>query len=137
MYNTIMVPIDLAHQDKLDKAISTAADISKCYGANLHFVGVTGSALSAAAHNEAEFASKLEAFAKDQSSRLGVEAAAKAMHSNDPAIDLDATLEKAATELDADLIVMGSHVPGFMEHVISSNAGYLATHSKVSVFVVR
>jgi nucleotide-binding universal stress UspA family protein len=32
---------------------------------------------------------------------------------------------------------MGSHVPGFAEHLFSSNAGYLASHTDISVFIVR
>jgi nucleotide-binding universal stress UspA family protein len=28
-------------------------------------------------------------------------------------------------------------VPGFAEHLFSSNAGYLASHADISVFVVR
>ena len=51
--------------------------------------------------------------------------------------ELDDALAKAASELNCDLVVMGSHVPGFTEHVFASRAGYLASHSNLSVFVVR
>jgi nucleotide-binding universal stress UspA family protein len=32
---------------------------------------------------------------------------------------------------------MTSHVPGVIEHVFSSNAGYVASHAKCSVVVLR
>jgi len=43
----------------------------------------------------------------------------------------------AAKEAGCDLVVMASHVPGFREHILSSNAGYVASHAPISVFVVR
>ena len=32
---------------------------------------------------------------------------------------------------------MASHVPGLPEHFFASNAGALASHAEVSVFVIR
>jgi nucleotide-binding universal stress UspA family protein len=137
MYQTIMVPVDLAHADKLDKALSAAADLAKLYHATVHVVGVTAAAPSEVAHNPKEFADKLAAFAADQSDRLGIEIAAKATVSHDPTRDLDDALAEVGRELGADLVVMASHVPGFMDHFFSSNAGWLAVHEDISVFVVR
>src|SRR3546814_14352707 len=31
MYKKIMVPVDLSHRERLEKAVATAADLSKCY----------------------------------------------------------------------------------------------------------
>ena len=137
MYNAIMIPVDLAHVDQLTKALKTGADLAKLYSARLVAVGVTGSAPSEVAHNPAEYAQKLAAIAADQSARLGVAVEAKAVTSHDPAVDIDDTLEKAADEIGADLVIMASHIPGMMEYVIASRAGYLASHSSRSVFVVR
>lgn len=137
MYSTIMIPVDLEHADRLEKAITTAADLAKHYKARLHAVGVTGSAPGAVAHNPQEYAEKLQQFAADQSSAHGVEFVAKAMTSADPAVDLDDTLKRAASELSADLVIMASHVPGFIDYIFASRAGYLASHSDLSVFVVR
>lgn len=137
MYNAVMIPVDLAHADKLGKALQTAADLAKLYSAKLVCVGVTGSAPSDVAHNPAEFAQKLAAFAADQSAKLGIPMEAKAVTSHDQAVDIDDTLEKAADEIGADLVVMASHVPGIMEYLIASRAGYMASHSSRSVLVVR
>ena len=137
MYKKIMVPVDLSHTDKLEKAIATAADLSKHYAAPAQLVAVTASAPSSVAHNPKEFTKKLEEFAAAESRKLGVEFGAHTIVSPDPVRDLDDRLGREAHDIGADLIVMGSHVPGFAEHLFSSNSGYLASHSDISVFVVR
>lgn len=137
MYKSIMVPVDLEHKDKLGKALSVAGLMAKEFSASLTLVGVTAPAPSAVAHNPEEFAEKLKAFGDEQSGVLGLTVETKAVTSPDPARDLDDTLDKVAHELGADLVVMGTHMPGIYEHVFNSNAGYLASHSDISVFVVR
>ena len=137
MYKKIMVPVDLRHTEKLDKALATAADLSKHYGAPAQMVAVTASTPSSVAHSPEEFAAKLADYAVAQSTRLGVDFGAHAITSPDPAVDLDDKLGREAHDIGADLIVMASHVPGFAEHLFSSNAGYLASHTDISVFVVR
>jgi len=137
MFSSIMVPVDLAHADSLEKALKAAADLSNFYHASVCIVGVTASAPSAVAHNTEEYAEKLDAFAAAQGEKHGVTYKAKAMVTADPAVDLGKTLETAAEDLNADLIVMASHVPGFADHIIASNAGHMAAHAKSSVLVVR
>lgn len=137
MYKSILVPIDLEHVDRLDKALETAADLSKHYRIPVCYVGVTASVPGAVAHSPEEYAGKLEAFGKAQAGRHGIEAATRMYVSHDPARDLDSTLMQAVDDLGADLVVMASHVPGVPEHVFATNAGYLANHAKVSVFVIR
>lgn len=137
MYNTIMIPVDLEHADKLDKALAIGADLAKHYDAQLYAVGVTASTPGRVAHTPAEYAEKLKAFTIQQSSRRGATFEARAVVSHDPTIDLDEKLHEAANEIGADLVIMASHVPGPLEHVIASRAGYLASHEDRSVFVVR
>jgi nucleotide-binding universal stress UspA family protein len=137
MYRKIIVPVDLAHIERLDKAITTATDLAKHYGIPICFVGVTAETPTEMAHTPREFSEKLKQFGATQSKRheLDIDTAAYASH--DPAVDLDDTLIAAARENGADLIVMASHVPGLPEHIFASNAGAVAAHAEVSVFVVR
>lgn len=137
MYKTIMVPVDLEHSDQLEKALATGADLAKHYGAQLYAVSVTSTAPGVLARHPSEYAQKLEAFAAEQTAKRGVQFKAKVMVSHDPPVDLESTLKKAGSEIGADLVVMASHVPGFLEYIFSSRAGYLASHSDLSVFVVR
>lgn len=137
MYGLIMVPVDLAHADALEKALATAARLARTFEADLCYVGVTTSAPSAVAHNPDEFSRKLEDFAREQSRRYEVDTRALTRVSHDPTADLNRQLLQAAREIEADLIVMASHVPGVIEHVFASHAGSVASHAEVSVFVVR
>ena len=137
MYGKILVPIDLRHTDKLEKALKVSADLSKLYDADVHFVSVTSGAPSEVAHNRQEFDEKLRAFADEQSEKLGIPIDTETVTTPDPARELDDALDGAVHELGADLVVMASHVPGFAEHIFASNAGYLAEHTDVSVMSVR
>lgn len=137
MYKKILVPVDLDHVDRLDKALTTAADMAKHYGIPACYVGVTAATPGPVAHTPQEFAGKLEAFARAQGARHGFDASAKAIVSHDPAVDLPRALMQAIDEVGADLVVMASHVPGLPEHLFATNAGYLANHAGVSVFVIR
>lgn len=138
MYTKIMVPVDLAHIESLEKALVTAADLSKHYETSVCYVGVSASAPSEVAHNSEEFSAKLEAFSAGQKARFGLQAVSTVAHiSHDPAVDLDKNLINIAEEVSADMIVMASHIPGFIEHIFASNAGYVASYAKISVLVVR
>lgn len=137
MYKLIMIPVDLEHPDTLEKALSVGDDLAKHYQAELYVVGVTHSAPGVVAHNPSEYAQKLQAFAADQTAKRGTEFKSKAVVSHDPAVDLDDKLMQAASDIGADLIVMASHIPGFVDYLFASKAGYLASHTSLSVFIVR
>jgi nucleotide-binding universal stress UspA family protein len=137
MYGKIMVPVDLHHVERLGKALDTAADLAKHYGIPVCYVGVTTETPSEIAHTPQEFAAKLQDFGAGQAAKYGVEASSAAFASHDPAVDLDKTLLQAVKDTGCDLVVMASHVPGFADHIFSSNAGTVASHADVSVFVIR
>lgn len=137
MFSNIMIPVDLAHADKLGHALKCAADLAGLYGATVTYVGVSAATPSSVAHSPQEFAEKLKAFAETEAGKHGHKATAHAMTSHDPSTDLDPTLLKAVDETGADLVVMASHVPNITDYIWPSNGGTIATHAKVSVLVVR
>ena len=137
MYKNIAVPVDLNHVDKLEKALATAADLARHYEATITLVAVTNPAPTEVAHNPAEFERKLNEFAAAQLQEHKIPYKAKAVTSNDPAIDMEKKLDTAIHELGADLVVMASHVPGFRDYIFRSHTGYLASHTDISVFIVR
>ena len=137
MFTTLMIPVDLAHTDQMEKAVTVAADLAELYSAKAHLVGVTMSGPTSIATGEKEFTQKLESFARWCSEEHGVAFAPVVKLSHDLTIDLDAVLMRAAKDLEADLIVMASHTPGLAEHLFASNAGYLASHMDTSVMVIR
>ena len=137
MYSNVMIPVDLRHADRMDKALSVAVDITKLYGAKAHIVGIGQSVPTEVARTPTEYAEKLAAFAAERSKMFGVTFTPHSEISHDLAVDLDDMLERVADAIGVDLVVMASHVPGFAEHFFASNAGYLASHASMSVLIVR
>jgi len=137
MYRKIMVPVDLAHVEKLDKAIDTATELGKLWKVPVCFVGVTAETPTSVAHTPTEYAEKLKAFGAKQAQTHGLDIETAAYPSHDPAVDLDKILIAAAHETGADLIVMASHVPGVLKHIFSTQGAQVASHADVSVFLVR
>lgn len=137
MYSSIMVPVDLAHTDQLGKALQTAADLAKHYGAPVTYLGATPPTPSEMAHTPQEFGQKLQKFAEEQGRGNGIETKSQYVISHDPSVDLVDVLSDAIDKSGVDLVVMGSHQPGMAEHVFASHAGYVASHAHTSVMVVR
>lgn len=137
MFKTLMVPVDLAHPERLERALSTAALVARASGGSIHLVAVTMSGPTQLAHTPEEFDTKFEAFAAEQGALSNTEMLAHTVLSNDPAIDLDALLIETADALDADLVVMATHIPGAAEYVFASHGGHLAAHAKQSVLLIR
>src|SRR3546814_19399096 len=125
MYKKIMVPVDLSHRERLEKAVATAADLSKCYKVPAEMVAVTATAPGSVARNPEELADKLARFAAAESAKHGVEFGSHAITSPDPAIDLDERLGREAHEIGADLIVKGPHVTGFADPLYAPTHGSL------------
>jgi nucleotide-binding universal stress UspA family protein len=137
MYSMIAVPVDLEHLEHLGKALRTAADLAKHYGAKVCYVGATTETPGPLGHTPDEYREKLDAFAKAESAQHGIDARARTIVCLDPTIDMDRHLVEAFEAEKADLIVMASHIPGFKDHFISSNAAWIAGHVDLSVFIVR
>jgi len=139
MYNKIMVPVDLEHVDKLEKALQSASELAKSYGAPVCYVAVTGGVPNRVAPSPEKFEVELNMFAREQADKYDIETECKAVHSVDVAVELDDKLLEAIDAVGADLVVMASHIPGVADklHLISSNAAYMVKHSDVSIFVVR
>jgi nucleotide-binding universal stress UspA family protein len=131
-----MVPVDLAHVGKLEPALKVAAGLAGLYDARVSYVGVTSPQPSSVAHNPEEFGRKLAEFADAQKTEHGIsDTGAHAITAHDPAVDLDRALEKAVSDLGADLVVMASHIPHHFD--LGSHGGRVATHTDASVMLVR
>ncbi len=137
MYSKMMIPVDLGHTEHLNKALGLVAELLTTFGGEAHLVGVTMSAPTDVARNTDDYDKKLTAFAAERSGSLGVKFEPHTEISHDVRVDLDEVLQRTAENLGIDLIVMASHIPGFAERIFASNAGYLASHAKISVLVVR
>lgn len=137
MFSKIMTPVDLTHQDQLQRALQCAADLSRHYGAPVVYVGISAKTPSALARTPSAFAEKLAAFAAAQAKLHEIEASGHAKFCSDPTTDVDDALLEAVEETGADLVIMASHIPTALDHVWPSNGGKLAEYAKASVLVVR
>lgn len=138
MFSKIMVPVDLAHAGRLERALQAAADIAhRNSRADVVLVGVTSALPGAVAHNPQEFRRKLDDFAAETAARHDLQVSGHACVSHDPTADLDATLLQAAKDTGADLIVMASHVPGVSDYLFHAHGGRIAAQAEISVMVVR
>ncbi|NIZ08677.1 universal stress protein [Pseudooceanicola sp. HF7] len=137
MFKKILMPVDLAHLEKLEKALSCGTELAKTFDAEIVYAGVTTALPGALSHTPAEYAEKLKAFAQEQSTASGVRCSSVSQISHDVSIDVDNALLKSVEETGADLVVMASHVPGIVDYVWPSHGGRLASHAKISVMLVR
>lgn len=137
MYQTIMVPVDLAHLDALEKPLTVAADMAHQYNAQLCYVGVTTSQPSSVARTPEEYEQKLKNFAQEHAPDNGQPPTVRVYNSHDPVADLDDTLLKAIHDIGADLVVMGTHLPHHIDAIMPANGSKVASHTDVSVFLVR
>lgn len=137
MFSHIMLPIDRHLPPEVRKAGDIAAQVAKWQEARITLVIVTGEHKGKAPKSEAQIDQDLAAFADRLRKDAGTEVSIQKIHSVDVAAEVDSDLTRAAEEISADLIVVGTHAPRLTDYIFSSHAGYLAKHASVSVFVIR
>ena len=137
MFKHIMVPIDLAEKDSLRRAVEVAVDLARHYGARLTLVSVSGGIQGKVSHSHEEYGRRLALFADEISASHGIDVESLNYGVPDPSVEVDQKLIQAIEELKADLVVMASHQPGWVEYIVNSHGGRLASHAPISVFLVR
>lgn len=137
MFDHIMVPIDLHMPPEVGKAMNVAAELAQWQGAKLSLVSVTGPTVGDAPHTLETIQEALAKIA-GQLTEQGIDKIETFnITSNDVAVEVDGDLTRAAEQIGADLIVVGTHAPRLTDYILSSHAGYLAKHASMSVLVVR
>lgn len=141
MYKNILVTVDLGEAEAEKKALRTATELAKFYGANLHVLTVVP-----------DYGMSLVGgfFPKDHEQQA-IEQANKALHEFTKAnIPTDVRhrhivgrgsiyrqILHFANVSKADLIVMLASTPGPEDYLLGPNAARVARHASVSVHVVR
>ena len=138
MYSRILVPVDLDNADNLAKALDLAGQTAKANNAEVVYVDVVDAVPTTSARTEGDrMAERLRAFVANQAEKYGVQTAAHVALRSDLSLNVGSDLIEAAKAAKCDLIVMASHMPSFKDHILSSNAGYVASHAPMTVYVVR
>lgn len=141
MYKTILLAVDLGHDESWAKALPTAVEYAQKFGSALHLVtvvpdfgmSIVGSFFPEDFEEKAikEAGEKLQAFA-DAHVPNAIESHCHVAHGK----SYDEILG-AAQKLSADLIVMGSHQPGAETYLLGSTAAHVTRFARCSVLVVR
>lgn len=141
MYKDILLAVDLAHLDTQTKAVETACEYAKAFGARLHLLTVVpdfGMSI-VANYFPAGFEEKaLENARADlhawsaENVPSGIEVQHMVGHGSAYREILDYR-EKAK----CDLIIMASHRPELEDYLLGSNASKVVSHANCSVLVVR
>src|ERR1700755_1701715 len=140
MFNSILVPIDLADTDLAKPAIETAASLAKSSGGTVRLVNVMAlTPVMLAEYVPPDFDAQ-----QRQSSEEALAIVARESGIDEQRISTvvrqggiyHEVLEEAA-DIGADLIVMTSHRPSMQSYFLGSNAGHVVRYAKCSVLVVR
>lgn len=137
MFKKILVPVDLAHLEALQRSLTASADLARHYGAEVCYLGVTATTPGTIARSPEEYEGKLKAFAEEQGRIHGQPTSARCVSSPDPVADLDDHIIDAIHAVGADLVVMTTHLPRHLDAVVPAHGGKIAAHTDVSVFLVR
>ncbi|RUR26782.1 universal stress protein [Vreelandella andesensis] len=137
MFKNIMVPVDLAHLEVLEPALSIVADLAKQYDAHITYVSVTANTPTSVARTPQEYEQKLDAFAQSRHQVHGQPVSIKVYSSTDPVANVDKQLVDAVEETGADLVMMATHLPRHLDIIMPSHGGKVATHTDASVFLIR
>jgi nucleotide-binding universal stress UspA family protein len=140
MFKNILVPVDIAEIDVSQPGIDEAMEFAKASGGALRLIHVR----SAVPYAMNEYI-PAEYYESDEKSAL------KTLETIAAKLDLpkgrvtttspfgsiyDEVLKEAAN-MNADLIVVGSHRPNWSTYLIGSNAANIVRHAQCSVLVMR
>ncbi|SFB03720.1 Nucleotide-binding universal stress protein, UspA family [Rhizobium sp. NFR07] len=136
MYNKIIVAVDTTQMDKAERVLRKAADLKAADGTILlvnvveelpaYVVSDLSIDMTVKARKDAD------EHLTDLRERTGV-AADIEIRQGAPAREILA----AADRLQADLIIVASHVPDFSNYVIGATADRVVRHAKCSVLIDR
>jgi len=140
MFNSILVPLDLADTDLARPAISTAATLSQNSNGKIRLLNVMPmTPVMLAEYVPADFDVQQRQTSEEAlaivASESGVDAKRISTVVRQGGIYHEILEEAAAVK--ADLIVMTSHRPAMRTYFLGSNAGHVVRYAKCSVLVVR
>lgn len=141
MFNSILLPIDLSDEATWVKALPAALRMATSEGAALHVatvvpdfgMSIVGSYFEPGFEEKAlhDIGEKLTIWINDNIPD-NTEVHPHVLHGR-----VYEQIIKAAQNLNADVIVMGSHRPELSDYLLGPNASRVVRHATQSVFVVR
>lgn len=140
MFNSILVPIDLADTDLAKPAIETAASLSKSSGGTVRLVNIMPmTPVMLAEYVPPDFDAQQRQSSNEALAIVARESGidAKRISTSIRQGGIYHEILEEAADVNADLIVMTSHRPSMQNYFLGSNAGHIVRYAKCSVLVVR
>lgn len=141
MFSTILLPIDLAHEETQLKATAVAVGMAKESGGTLHIMTVLPDFKVSVA--DAYFPEDLERKAHEGAENSLRDFAARNV-GTEVNVELIVTsgsiyreILQHANAITCDLIVMASHRPELKDYLLGPNAARVVRHATQSVLVIR
>jgi nucleotide-binding universal stress UspA family protein len=140
MFNSILVPLDLADTDLAKPAIAAAATLSQIWSGKVRLLNVMPmTPVMLAEYVPADFDTQQRETAEEALTIVARESGIEPQRISTAVRQggiYHEILEEAAA-IDADLIVMTSHRPAMRTYFLGSNAGHVVRYATCSVLVVR
>ena len=128
-FSKLLVPVDLDYPETSAKAIEVAKSMARAEGASVTVISVQPLIMDETGTPPPDYRPKMDAYLAGQGG--GIDGVVTLGGS------VSAEIRVTAEQIDADLVVMGSHDPHFTDYLIGSNAAHVALHTPCSVLVVR
>lgn len=143
MYDRILIPVDLADPDSLDKALPVARSLATAEDAQVHILTVvptTGMAI-VGSYLPDDYAEKAvdaarEALAAMLKGKEGACAPAT-IHGHVVKGSVYQEIIHTADHLHCDTIIMTAHRPDLKDYLLGPNAARVVRHASQSVMVIR
>lgn len=140
MYNTILIPMDLEHEEMFPKAVELAKQLIGDEEGTIHGIYVDESLIHHANFSiagDAVVSARQET--KQKVKKLFKKHVPEALRGKcrvSQGVVYDAVLDEAKKQ-QPEVIIVASGRPGLSSYLMGSNAEKILRHSKCSVFVIR
>ena len=137
---TILLPVDIFHDDGWQDALTHAVDLAKQSGASIHALAVipdfgmamVGSFFPEGFSNNALSEAKAKLVEFIAKNLDGMDVTPHVKHGT-----VYKEILACADAIDADMIVMASHRPEMKDYLLGPNAARVVRHANQSVTVIR
>lgn len=139
MYKEILLAIDLEDESSWRKALPTAVEYANAFGSRIHVITVVPEfgmvrQFFPNGYEEDLKASIRQSLHEFTAARIPENIAVGHILAHGTIYE---EINRAAEEVDADLVIMASHRPALSDYLLGPNAARVVRHSNRSVLVVR
>jgi len=140
MYKNILIPLDINDPDNAEAALAHGAFLAKTSGAQLHLAHVRLQLPRTYARYlpegwDTQDKADCQKWLAQQAELLDLPRQQISLHLRQGSIAQQ--ISELSEELDADIIIIGSHMPSIGSRILGSNASATVRDAQVSVLVVR